>query len=302
MQPVADLAEMTRVWAAEHYVGHWDGYSVAAGADDPNNYYLHSDLAGRFSLITSGTDQTWLERPAFGVYGNGVLMRGCVADVTCRQLYVDALAPDRRQPGNRRAPGAGARDSRRNRPLARARSPARADGRRRRGAGRCQDRDAWTPARRSWPTWLASPSFVEAVQPSVPGSGDGSVERRPRAAATDAAVTPPVTAADAVDAATQVRPLLGKPVGAREAGRGEAVHVLTSGDAERHGRAAADRQVGLRPVVAGKTIAHAESFKAGKARLSFVVPKTAKGKLLKVKIAITASGQTAGRTYTYAVR
>ena len=41
--------------------------------------------------IASGTDQTWLERSAFGVYGDGVLMRGCVADATCRQLYVDAL-------------------------------------------------------------------------------------------------------------------------------------------------------------------------------------------------------------------
>ena len=56
------------------------------------------------------------------------------------------------------------------------------------------------------------------------------------------------------------------------------------------------------PSVAGKAIRHTESFKAGKARLSLVVPKTAKGKLLKVKITITASGQTAGRTYTYAVR
>ena len=53
---------------------------------------------------------------------------------------------------------------------------------------------------------------------------------------------------------------------------------------------------------AGKLVTHADSFKAGKAQLSFVVPKTAKGKLLKVKITITASGQTAGRTYTYAVR
>ena len=52
MQPVADLAEMTRVWAAEHYMGHWDGYSVGSDANQPNNYYLHSDLAGRFSLIT----------------------------------------------------------------------------------------------------------------------------------------------------------------------------------------------------------------------------------------------------------
>ena len=37
---------------------------------------------------------------------------------------------------------------------------------------------------------------------------------------------------------------------------------------------------------------HTDSFKAGNARLSFVVPKTAKGKLLKIAVEITASGQT----------
>ena len=56
------------------------------------------------------------------------------------------------------------------------------------------------------------------------------------------------------------------------------------------------------PSVAGKLIKHAESFKAGKARLSFVVPRTAKGKLLKVKIKITSSGQSATKTVTYKVR
>ena len=56
------------------------------------------------------------------------------------------------------------------------------------------------------------------------------------------------------------------------------------------------------PTVAGKLLKHAESFKAGKARLTFVVPKTAKGKFLKIKIRITASGQTTTRLYTYKVR
>ena len=56
------------------------------------------------------------------------------------------------------------------------------------------------------------------------------------------------------------------------------------------------------PSVAGRVIRHAESFTAGKARLSFVVPKTAKGKLLKVKIKITSSGQATTRLFTYKVR
>ena len=58
MQAVADMAEMTRAWAAEHYIGHWDGYSVANHPTTPNNYYLHSNLAGKFSMIITGTDQT----------------------------------------------------------------------------------------------------------------------------------------------------------------------------------------------------------------------------------------------------
>ena len=56
------------------------------------------------------------------------------------------------------------------------------------------------------------------------------------------------------------------------------------------------------PTVAGKPVKHGESFKAGKAQLSLVVPKTAKGKQLKIKITITTSGQTATRLVTYKVR
>lgn len=43
------------------------------------------------------------------------------------------------------------------------------------------------------------------------------------------------------------------------------------------------------PSVAGKTIAHSESLKNGQARLSFVIPKAAKGKVLKVQVKITAT-------------
>jgi hypothetical protein len=49
-------------------------------------------------------------------------------------------------------------------------------------------------------------------------------------------------------------------------------------------------------------IRHAESFKAGTARLSFFVPKTAKGKLLKVNVKITNGAQSALRVFSYKVR
>ena len=53
-----------------------------------------------------------------------------------------------------------------------------------------------------------------------------------------------------------------------------------------------------------QVIRHTGSFKAGRARLSFLLPKAAKGKLLKVKIRITipSSDQTVAHTYDYGVR
>ncbi len=56
------------------------------------------------------------------------------------------------------------------------------------------------------------------------------------------------------------------------------------------------------PSVAGKVITHAESFKNGTAKLSFVVPKTAKGKMLKVKVTIKAGSQSATKIASFLVR
>lgn len=99
MTAVADLERMTAQWAIERYVAHWDGY--AGGAEDtpdpedpirPNNYYLHSDEAGIFQLMPWGTDQTWeflglgFEDPA-----GGLMFNKCLADASCKQLYLDGL-------------------------------------------------------------------------------------------------------------------------------------------------------------------------------------------------------------------
>ena len=54
LDAVADLEQMTRYWAVEKYIGHWDSYS---GRPYPNNYYLHSDAAGRFTMLPWGTDR-----------------------------------------------------------------------------------------------------------------------------------------------------------------------------------------------------------------------------------------------------
>ena len=55
------------------------------------------------------------------------------------------------------------------------------------------------------------------------------------------------------------------------------------------------------PSVAGTVITHKESFKGGTARLAFVVPKNAAGKLLKVKVTIKAGSQSATRVSTFRI-
>jgi hypothetical protein len=56
------------------------------------------------------------------------------------------------------------------------------------------------------------------------------------------------------------------------------------------------------PSVAGKLLKHVESFHAGRVRVSFVLPKTAKGKLLKIKLTIVSGGQAATKVVSYKVR
>ncbi len=92
---LADLGEMTRMWAAEKYVGHWDGYAGAGssmvGTDVlPNNFYLFSDAAGEFQMLPWGTDQTWSRRLDFGAEA-GLLFDECLADPSCWALYRDSL-------------------------------------------------------------------------------------------------------------------------------------------------------------------------------------------------------------------
>jgi len=83
MAATADLGEMTRMWAGEQYIGHWDGYSVRTGVNWPNNYYLHSDEAGRFSMLPTGIDQTFHDADPFPGAGQGVLITRCRGDASC---------------------------------------------------------------------------------------------------------------------------------------------------------------------------------------------------------------------------
>jgi hypothetical protein len=59
---------------------------------------------------------------------------------------------------------------------------------------------------------------------------------------------------------------------------------------------------GRRLVGQGRVIVHAESLAKGTARPAFTIPKTAKGKLLKVRVTIKAGGQSATKIATFEVR
>ena len=87
MAPIADLEQMTRMWATEWFVGHWDGYSQHL----PNNYYLHRDGAGRFTMLPWGVDQTfgWADPPYSG--WDNFLLVNCLTDPICAAMYSDAL-------------------------------------------------------------------------------------------------------------------------------------------------------------------------------------------------------------------
>jgi len=88
---VADLDEMTLMWAMERYMGHWDGYaSDLNGPTSPNNYYLHSDGAGVFTLLPWGTDGTWWMSLA-PAGGGGRLFAGCLTDPACQDRYRSAI-------------------------------------------------------------------------------------------------------------------------------------------------------------------------------------------------------------------
>ena len=110
---------------------------------------------------------------------------------------------------------------------------------------------------------------------------------------TPAPLTPPAV----------VKPVIGKPVAAplaAVAGRRMTVTFpVTRSDT---GAPLKTGTMICDPSVSGKVLRHAESFNGGNARLSFLVPATAKGKQLKVKVTIKTAGQSATRVATYRIK
>ncbi len=80
-----DVDEWVRMWAVELFTGHWDGYAPTI-----NNYYLHSDESGIFSMLPNGADQTF-GGPLNYHEGGGFLFQKCMQDADCRLRYDQAL-------------------------------------------------------------------------------------------------------------------------------------------------------------------------------------------------------------------
>ncbi len=108
----ADLAEMTKMWAVEKYIDHWDGYSghtePSQAGERPNNYYLFSEPTGRFQMLPWGTDQAWIRTIGVGTPGRevtfdgpgGVLFNKCLEDDQCFRAYWRAVRDVRVAIGN----------------------------------------------------------------------------------------------------------------------------------------------------------------------------------------------------------
>lgn len=111
---LADRSEWIREWAVENFTGQWDGYSGPI----INNYFIRSDLFGKFVLIPWGQDQTFGENrqtaatldnyffatdaPKVGfpwvqqsfhksTMDRGMLFTKCLAYAKCRTEYLTQL-------------------------------------------------------------------------------------------------------------------------------------------------------------------------------------------------------------------
>ena len=93
-EQIADLRELTAMWAVELYVGHWDGYAPTV-----NNYYIHNTVSGRITMHPWGLDQT-LGSNGWGMSFSGQgyhvnLLDKCLTDVICSGYFSDAVIATR---------------------------------------------------------------------------------------------------------------------------------------------------------------------------------------------------------------
>jgi hypothetical protein len=140
--------------------------------------------------------------------------------------------------------------------------------------------------------WQNNSSGAVSGQDRAPDFGRWGYSFAPQAATSTTTPTAPKPARPVIGApaATPRIPVAGKRFAVTFAvSRSDTGALLTSGT------------MTCDPSVAGVVVKHTESFTNGKARLAFVVPKTAKGKLLKIKVKIANGSQAATKVVTYTV-
>ncbi len=86
VSPLLDLEAFARMWAVETAVGHSEGYAYSA-----SRYYLHSDEEGRFTMLPSALDLSFVETLDPSEASSLVAAR-CGATEDCRASFGEELA------------------------------------------------------------------------------------------------------------------------------------------------------------------------------------------------------------------
>jgi hypothetical protein len=108
------------------------------------------------------------------------------------------------------------------------------------------------------------------------------------------------TPAPATTPAATVKPVIGAPAATpAKAAAGKRFTVAFPVTRSDNGAPLTSGKMICDPSVSGKVITHAESFTGGTAKLSFTVPKAAKGKVLKVKVTIRSGDLSTTRIATF---
>ena len=94
----ADVGELTRNWAFEHFIEHWDAYSWFI----INNYQVHFDENGIMTMHPWGLDNTlqegggdtnvtYLDTQTSSGRSIGIMFTRCLQHLPCKQLYQSSL-------------------------------------------------------------------------------------------------------------------------------------------------------------------------------------------------------------------
>jgi probable HAF family extracellular repeat protein len=134
------------------------------------------------------------------------------------------------------------------------------------------------------------------------GGGDAAPAPVPAAVPVETAVPTPPPAAPFAAPRPTVRPVVARPATVpRRLLAAKAAVVSFEVTRSDTGRKLTSGQMACDPTVAGRVIRHREQFADGLATLRFTVPKTAKGKLLKVRLTIRLGAESATRVTSFRI-